>query len=319
MRKLESSIVVPEFAGAATSGFSGRNLSKVTAAVYRLAAQRGGEATDEMWRQVIGQSATSTSDAVDPNAKWDRLILPESLLRKLRRMSEILKHAESLREQGIDPPRAALLYGPPGTGKTQIARTLANESGLTFIAAGPSDIKGAHLGESGKMVRELFERARAKPTILFIDEIEAGAPSRNSGRADQYTVEIVTELLTQTEGARATTGTVFLLAATNHPDMVDAALLSRFEERLEIPNPGPDERVRMIKAFLGKRRVDFDVDSVAEEVAGRSEGFSGRDLMSLVRRASQQSAERAIDAGTAGQIVMTRADLIDQMDAAAST
>jgi transitional endoplasmic reticulum ATPase len=266
-----------------------------------------------MWRQVIGQFATSTSDAVDAGARWDTLILQEPILKRLRRMSDMLKHAEALREQGHEPPRAALLYGPPGTGKTQIARTLANESGLNFIAAGPSDIKGAHLGESSRLVRELFERARAKPTVLFIDEIESGAPSRNGGRPDQYTVEIVNELLTQMDGVKKVTGTVFVLAATNHLDVVDAAVLSRFEDRVEVPNPGERERHRMVQSFIGRRRTDFDVDAVAAEIAAGTAGLSGRDLMSLVRRASQQSADRALDAGTVQDIVLTREDLVSQL------
>jgi SpoVK/Ycf46/Vps4 family AAA+-type ATPase len=317
MRKLHATIAVPEFAGKATSGFAGRNLSKVAAAVYRLASQNGGTATDDTWRQVISQFATSTSDAVDPNARWDTLILQEAVLKRLRRMSEMLKHAETLREQGHEPPRAALLSGPPGTGKTQIAKTLANESGLNFIAANPSDLKGAHLGESARMVRELFERARSKPTVLFIDEIESSAVSRTGGRSDQYTVEIVNELLTQMDGVKKTTGTVFVLAATNHPDAVDAAVLSRFDDRLEIPNPGPDERRRMIATFIGKRRVDFGVADVATDMAAKTDGLSGRDLMSLVRRASQLSAERALDAGTPGDIVLTREDLLSQIVAGA--
>lgn len=312
LRKLESTIQVPEFAGEATSGFAGRNLSKVAATVFRLAAQRGG-ASDDIWREAIAQFAKSSSDAVDAGARWESLILPDATLKRLRRVAEMLKHAEALREQGIDPPRGALLFGPPGTGKTQIAKTLANESGLAFIAAGPSDIKAGYLGQSGQKVRELFERARAKPTILFIDEIESGAASRNSGKADQFTGEIVTELLTQMEGVKKVTGTLFVLAATNHPNLVDDAVLSRFEDRIEIPNPGLEQRKRMLKTFIGKRRVDFDVDQVADEVAMRTEGLSGRDLMSVVRRASQQSAERAMDAGTPGNIVMSRDDLLGQL------
>jgi SpoVK/Ycf46/Vps4 family AAA+-type ATPase len=94
---------------------------------------------------------------------------------------------------------------------------------------------------------------------------------------------------------------------------VDAAVLSRFEDRLEIPNPGVDERRRMIRTFLGKRRVDFDVDAVTAEIAERTDGLSGRDLMSVVRKASQQSAERALDAGMPGEIVLTRDDLLAQV------
>jgi transitional endoplasmic reticulum ATPase len=313
MSKLESTLPVPEFAGKATNGFSGRNLSKVAAAVIRKASAQGGQASDELWRQVIGEFATSTSEAVDAGARWDTLILPPALIKRLKRMSEMLKHVDTLREQGIEPPKGALLFGPPGTGKTEIARTFANETGLNFISASPADIKGAHLGESGRMVKELFERARAKPTVLFLDEIESGAPSRSSGHADQYTGEIVTELLTQMDGVRKTSGTVFVLAATNLPDRVDAAVLSRFEERIEIPPPGPEERKQMLRTFIGTRRVDFDVEAVVDELAARLNGLSGRDLKAMVRRASQQSAERALDAGTPGQIVLTRQDLIGSL------
>jgi SpoVK/Ycf46/Vps4 family AAA+-type ATPase len=266
-----------------------------------------------MWRQVLAQYATSSSDAVDTSASWGTLVLPEPVMKRLKRTSEMLKHAEVMREQGLEPPRATLLYGPPGTGKTEIARTLANESGLNFIAAGPSDLKGAYLGQSGKMVKELFERARAKPSVLFIDEIESSAAARTGGRGDQYTNEIVNELLTQMDGVKKTTGTVFVLAATNHLDQIDAAVRSRFEDKLEIPNPGSDERRRMIATFLAKRRVDFDLESVAREVATLTDGLSGRDLMSLVRRASQASMDRALDAGTPGSVVMMRDDLLGQL------
>jgi len=313
LRKFESDIVVPEFVGKATSGFSGRNLSKVAAALFRLAPQGNRQVTDDTWRQLIRQFGTAGGDAVDADAGWDSLILQAPVIKRLQRISQMLGHAETLREQGLKPPEALLLYGPPGTGKTQIARTLANESGLNFIAAGPSDIKGVHLGDSGKLVHELFDRARSKPTVLFIDEIDAGAPSRTGPNADKYTDEIVINLLNEMDGVKKKTGTVFVLAAANHPDRIDDALLSRFKEKLEIPNPGPDERRRMLKVFIGRRRVDFDVDAVAEELAPLLEGMSGRALVGLVDLASQRSAERAFDAGTPGEIVLTREDLVSSL------
>ncbi len=96
---------------------------------------------------------------MDEDARWDSLVLSEDTIDKLKTVCESLKQIEVLQKQGIQPPRGALLYGPPGTGKTQIARTLANESGLPFIAAGPSDIKAGYIGQSGQKVHELFERA----------------------------------------------------------------------------------------------------------------------------------------------------------------
>jgi transitional endoplasmic reticulum ATPase len=94
---------------------------------------------------------------------------------------------------------------------------------------------------------------------------------------------------------------------------VDAAVLSRFGERIEIPTPGPDERARMLKVFIGERRVDFDVDQTARDVAGLTDGMSGRDLSKLVSRASQQSLQRAMDAGDMSNIVMSRDDLVSQL------
>jgi transitional endoplasmic reticulum ATPase len=313
MKKLERDVNVPDFVGPATTGFAGRKLAELAKTVCILGEKRGG-VSDDVWREVIGTSAKATSSAVDESASWDSLILQEATLKRLKSICQMLRNAETLRAQHIDVPRAALLFGPPGTGKTQVARTLANESGLAFIAASPSDLKAGYVGQSGQKVRELFERARGvAPCILFIDEIESTASSRDGGKSDQFTGEIVNELLTQMDGVKKKTGDVFVLAATNHPGMIDAAVLSRFEERIEIPNPGLDERRLMIKTFIGKRRVDFDVEHTAHELAALSEGMSGRDLSSLVRRASQQAAQRAMDEGTADQVVITRADLLGPM------
>jgi transitional endoplasmic reticulum ATPase len=313
MRKLERETVVPDFVGPATTGFAGRDLAQVARDVCTLAAETGGAIVPEHWRSVVGRYAKSTSDAVDERAKWESLILPEATVRKLKRLCEMLKHAETLQQQGIDPPRGALLFGPPGTGKTQIARTLANESGLAFIAAGPADIKGGYVGQSAIKVRELFERARGKaPAILFIDEIESGAASRDGGRGDQFTQDIVTELLTQMDGVKKNTRPVFVLAATNHPKLVDAAVVSRFEEQIEIPNPGQDERRRMIATFLGRQKVDFDIEELASEVSARTDGMSGRDLQSVVRRATQMALQRALDAGTPDRVLMQREDVMGQ-------
>jgi SpoVK/Ycf46/Vps4 family AAA+-type ATPase len=155
-----------------------------------------------------------------------------------------------------------LLYGPPGTGKTQIARTLSKESGVAFIAAGPADLKAGFLGQSVQKVNELFQRARDKaPCILFIDEIDSGAPDRSGANADQYTIEIVNELLRQMDGVRKSDRHVFVLAATNLPGLVDPALLSRFEEKIEIAN-----RSRGGSSYsccFCKQTVDFDVEEMA--------------------------------------------------------
>jgi len=135
---------------------------------------------------------------------------------------------------GVSIPRSLLLAGPSGVGKTQVARTLANESGLTFIAATTADVKANYLGQSGNRVKLLFERARSSaPAILFLDELDVIAPDRAvSGGNDQLTDEIVGQLLQEMDGISARDGHVFLVAATNHLERIDAAIRSRFQERL---------------------------------------------------------------------------------------
>jgi SpoVK/Ycf46/Vps4 family AAA+-type ATPase len=314
MRKLERDADIPEFVASATTGFAGRDLSQMARDVCTMAAERRGAITPEMWKEVIARYAKASSESVEESARWNALVLSEETIDKLKTVCESLRQIELLQKQGIQPPRGALLYGPPGTGKTQIARTLANESGLPFIAAGPADIKAGFLGQSGLKVHELFERARGKaPCILFIDEIDAGAARRGSGKADQYTDEIVTQMLTELDGVKKHDRHVFLLAATNHPELVDEAILSRFVDKIEIPNPDVHQRRRLFQIQLTKKRVDFEVDLVSEELACGSGEISGRDIYSLVERASQQALHRALKTGRADQVILSRQDLIGQL------
>jgi transitional endoplasmic reticulum ATPase len=158
-------------------------------------------------------------------------------------------------------------------------------------------------------VKELFERARGRaPCILFVDEIEAVAPVRGGSNADQFTNEIVNQFLQELDGVRTTDRHVFLLAATNIPDAIDPAVLSRFGDRIEIPRPDEPQRTRLFRLFLGKQRTDFDVDEVAAMLARRHDGLSGREIGNIVKNASQLAVRRAIRAGTPEQVMLTRTD-----------
>lgn len=312
MSKLERDPEIPAFVGPATAGFAGRDLATVARDVCSLAAERQATIQPDTWREVIKRYAKASSESVDEGARWDTLVVSESTMETLKTVCESLRHIETLRKQGIAPPRGALLYGPPGTGKTQIARTIANESGLPFLAASTADIKAGFIGQSGQNVRELFERARGKaPCVLFIDEIESVVPSRGGRGGDQFTGEIVTQMLQELDGVKKSERHVFVLAATNHPDQVDSAILSRFPERIEIPNPGPEERRRLFRIALGKQpRGNFDVDELADELSRIAGNVSGRDIQSLVVRASQLAVQRALKAGTPDQVVLTRDDVL---------
>ena len=314
MEKLERSAQIPAFVGAASTGLSGRNLSKLASDVCTLASKEGGIITEAMWRESLKRHVKSGSEAVDPSARWDSLILAEDTLAKLKGVCESLRHIESLRKQGVPAPKGALLYGPPGTGKTQIARTLANESGLPFIAASTADMKAGFIGQSGQKVRELFERARGRaPCILFIDEIDAVAPARGGGGSDQFTIEIVNQLLQEMDGVKANDRHVYVLAATNRPEAVDDAVRSRLKDMVEIPNPDRAQREQLFRLFLGKRKTNFDVDVVAAELARRTSNIGGRDITAIVERALQEAVTRAIADGTSENVVLTREDLLREV------
>jgi SpoVK/Ycf46/Vps4 family AAA+-type ATPase len=314
MEKMDRPAQVPPFVGELTSGLSGRNLSRVAGDVCTLARRQGGTITDDLWREVLQRHTQAKSDSVDKGAGWGSLVLATDVLEKLQTLCESLRHVEDFAAQGFEVPKGALLYGPPGTGKTQIARTLANEGGIPFIAASTADLKAGFVGQSGQKVRELFERARGQaPCILFIDEIEAVAPVRGGPRADTFTGEIVNQLLQEMDGVKKTERHVFVLAATNLPDAIDEAVLSRFPERIEIPNPDAEQRARLFRMFLGKLPVAGDRDALAEELAQRGEGLGGRDIRSIVQKASQKAIQRA--GGNPKGAQLSREDLIGALPA----
>ena len=194
-------------------------------------------------------------------------MLPAQTLTDLQTTAGLLQHTETFRARGIGVPRGLLLYGPPGTGKTQIARTLANETGLRFIAATTADIKQGFVGQSGQQVRELFARAReSAPSLLFIDEIDVLASARG-GAGDAFQTEILGQLLQEMDGAQAQTQPVFVLAATNRIDQLDPALLSRLPKQIEIPLPDQTAAARILAVLLRGKPVEFDVDTVCARLA----------------------------------------------------
>ncbi|TXI45449.1 MAG: ATP-binding protein [Lysobacter sp.] len=285
-----------------TQGLSGRELASLAKRLARALAneraQHAGAALNEsMLALATADMRRQGSTATEETARWDTLVLSDDTLRELKTTAGLLQHADAFRKRGISVPRGLLLYGPPGTGKTQIARTLANETGLRFIAASTADIKQGFVGQSGQKVRELFERAReSAPSLLFIDEIDIVASARGGGN-DSFQTEIIGQLLQEMDGAKAQTQAVFVLAATNRLDQLDAALLSRLPKRIEIPLPDRDGAQRILRILLDRKPVGFDLDEGCRGLAARADGRSGRDLRNWVESAEHRAVARAIEAG----------------------
>ena len=290
-----------------TAGMSGRDIHTLIASVAaeEYGAKIGEEAILKQIYQVRGKGSTQVK-----SLSWSDIILPESTLNEFKNLGRELRNAEKLATLGISTPKGILLYGPPGTGKTQIARVLAGESGLSFLAAATSDLKANYIGQSGSKVKQLFEQARSQaPCILFIDEIDIVAGARGEAN-DSFTQEIVGQLLQEIDGVATKEGQVFLLAASNHPQQIDSALLSRLERKIEIGLPDQQARAKILRLLLSSKPVNFDIDAESDHIAELTEGYSGRDLNAFITRATRKAVNRAMNLDESiDNIVITVEDL----------
>lgn len=306
IRQLNLTVSVPSDVAKSMTGMNGREVRNAIQQAMRLAAPN--TPTSEDFATAIGKIRGKSSTKVADGASWDTLILPDKLKTKIKTLSQMIKEAGNLAAKGIPVPRTLLLYGPPGTGKTQIARTMANESGVNFISRTTADLKGQYLGHAAARIAQTFETARSSsPSILFIDEIDALASSR-SVSIDQLQAEAVTQLLQELDGVASKSGFVLVVAATNLLDQLDSAILSRFSQKLEIPLPSQLERAAILQTLLTGRPIMDDID--AHHVASICEGFSGRDIKELVSQAFNLSFQRTMAEGKAAtDILLNMTDL----------
>ncbi|KAE8351075.1 P-loop containing nucleoside triphosphate hydrolase protein [Aspergillus coremiiformis] len=193
-----------------------------------------------------------------------------------------------------------LLYGFPGCGKTLLASAVAGECGLNFISVKGPEILNKYIGASEKSVRDLFERAQAaRPCVLFFDEFDSIAPKRGHDSTG-VTDRVVNQLLTQMDGAEGLSG-VYVLAATSRPDLIDPALLrpGRLDKSLLCDMPSHSDRVDIIKAVSEKLHISDEVATRLDEVAARTEGFSGADLQAVVYNAHLEAVHDVLGDRTA--------------------
>jgi transitional endoplasmic reticulum ATPase len=211
---------------------------------------------------------------------------------QVREMIELpLRHPELFSRLGIDPPKGVLLHGPPGTGKTLLARAVANESEAKFFPIAGPEIMGRHYGESEERLRNVFQEAQQNaPAIIFIDEIDSIAPSRENTQGEVER-RIVAQLLTLLDGIEPRQNVV-VIGATNRPDALDEALRrpGRFDREIIIGVP--DQEGRRDVLGIHTRGMPLAEDVNIDEIARTTYGFVGADLAALCREAAIETLRR---------------------------
>ncbi len=221
-----------------------------------------------------------------PNVHWDDVGGLEDVKQELQELIELpLHHPEVFKKMGIRPAKGILLYGAPGTGKTLLAKAIATESETNFICINGPELFSKWVGESEKVTREMFRKARqAAPCILFIDEIDAIAPARGGMNEGNMVAErVVDTLLNEMDGLKAMKQVV-VVGATNRPDMLDKAILraGRFDRVVGIPLP--DEKTRLKIFEVHTKKMPLKGVSL-KHLASVTNNYSGADIENLCREA----------------------------------
>ena len=236
----------------------------------------------------IVRPSTMKDSAVEvPTVKWGDVGGLEKAKSEIREAVELpLTNPAAFTKMGVRPIKGILLYGPPGTGKTLLAKAAANESNANFISVKATELFNKWVGESERLVRELFRKARgAAPSIIFIDEIDAIAGQRSSSSTDSGVgSRILNAILTELDGVSELKDVV-VIGATNRPDLIDSAFLrpGRFDRLIEIPMPDEAARLSILKIHTAKMPLAGDVN--LNLLASSTERYSGAELENICREA----------------------------------
>merc|ERR1712151_454751 len=235
-----------------------------------------------------------------PNVTWEDIGGLESVKRELQETVQYpVEHADKYIKFGMSPSKGVLFYGPPGCGKTLLAKAIANECGANFLSVKGPELLTQWFGESEANVRSLFDKARgASPCILMFDEMDSIAKirSRTGTGGSEAADRVLNQILTEIDGVGVRKN-VFVIGATNRPDILDPAVMrpGRLDQLIYIPLPDRESRINIFKAALRKSPVANDVDF--RVLARSTSGFSGADITEVCVAASKFTIHDEITKG----------------------
>ncbi|XP_050312238.1 peroxisome assembly factor 2 isoform X2 [Anthonomus grandis grandis] len=281
-----------------THGFYFKDLE---ALVYHAACKGEGVLEEEHFEEALEFMQKNYNESLGapkvPKVRWaDVGGLTDVKEEIIKTINLPLKHPEFFEKSGLSRS-GILLFGPPGTGKTLIAKAVATECSLCFLTVKGPELLNMYVGQSEQNVREVFQRARqASPCIIFFDELDSLAPNRGlSGDSGGVMDRVVSQLLAEMDGLE-TSGKVFVIGATNRPDLIDPALLrpGRFDKLLYVgPCADPDSKVSVLKALTRKFNLSPDLD-LKELVLTCPKNVTGADFYGICSCAWSTAAKRLI-------------------------
>ncbi|MBX7160344.1 MAG: ATP-dependent zinc metalloprotease FtsH [Acidimicrobiia bacterium] len=242
----------------------------------------------------IGKSKAKVYTTEKPKTTFNDVAGHRSPKEEIEEVVTFLKEPRKFKELGAKVPKGVLLVGPPGTGKTLLARAVAGEAGVPFIAVTGSDFMEMFVGVGASRVRDLFQTARKEsPAVIFIDEIDSIGRKRGAGVGGGHDEreQTLNQLLSEMDGFEGSDGIV-IMAATNRPDILDPALLraGRFDRQIVVPLPTKDERLSILEVHTRDKKLAADVD--LDVTARGTPGFSGADLANLTNEAALHAVRK---------------------------
>ena len=255
-------------------------------------------------------SAKKLINSEKPKVKFDDVAGVEEAKEEVQEIVDYLKSPDKYLRLGAKIPKGILLVGPPGTGKTLLARAVAGEASVPFFSMSASSFIEMFVGVGASRVRDLFENAKKEaPAIVFIDEIDAIGKSRNSGPmgGNDEREQTLNQLLSEMDGFDADKSPVIVIAATNRPEVLDAALLrpGRFDRQVLVDKPDFKGRCDILKVHMKDVKIDKDVS--IEDIARLTTGLAGADLENIIN-------EAALLAGRKSKVFVEQADLVEAVE-----
>ncbi|KAK7199844.1 Transitional endoplasmic reticulum ATPase [Novymonas esmeraldas] len=255
--------------------------------------------TQEHFREAMAKtnpSALRETQVETPNVTWEDV---GGLLDVKRELQELVQYPVEypwkFEKYGMSPPKGVLFYGPPGCGKTLLAKAIATECQANFISIKGPELLTMWFGESEANVRDVFDKARAAaPCVLFFDELDSVAKSRGGHGDGGASDRVINQILTEMDGMNVKKN-VFIIGATNRPDVLDPAIMrpGRLDQLIYIPLPDKASRVAIIKASFRKSPLASDID--VDQIAAATHGFSGADLSGICQRACKMAIRESIN------------------------